>query len=255
MINAIEIYGMDVKNRKELIIDSSGIRKEDNELIISKKLSSTINTFIYDYFGIHEAEDKARNSGSILDIKNLLLAIDAEVESFKPLAIQKLKESSRSYEEIEKRPVNVYELAGASKLAAANRATRNLSTTLGLLWERVANISPYSINPEIEFNIKIKGIDLISSNVFNKKIEYQQLKTQKNTLTGSQKSRSIQELMLYENPVFCACFELGAWTFNSPVIPRISGKAFWSRIGIDYPTFESRAKNLMMDLEQEFLKL
>ena len=86
-------------------------------------------------------------------------------------------------------------------------------------------------------------------------IEYQQLKTQHNTLTGSQKSRSIQELEIHENPVFCASFTLGSWTFNHSSIPRISGVEFWNGIGIEYSTLEIKVKDLFMEFERVFISL
>ena len=46
-------------------------------------------------------------------------------------------------------------------LVTSNSVTRSLSTKMGILWEEIADISPYVIIPEFEFGIKIKGIDII----------------------------------------------------------------------------------------------
>ena len=136
------------------------------------------------------------------------------------------------------------------------RSVSPLSTTMGLLWERLASISPYAINPEIEFNLKIKGIDLISLNVDTNEIEYQQLKTQHNTLTGSQKGRSVQELIIHDNPVFCACLaNNSSWTFSHPDIPRVSGEDFWHRIGISYDVFLKSVQELVLELENEYIEI
>ncbi|MCL6272223.1 hypothetical protein M3P05_20075, partial [Sansalvadorimonas sp. 2012CJ34-2] len=86
-------------------------------------------------------------------------------------------------------------------------------------------------------------------------IEYQQLKTQQNTLTGSQKTRSVQELSIHDNPVFCACFPNNKWTFNHSSIPRVSGEEFWSRIGIPYDLVLEKVNALIIELEQEYVSL
>jgi hypothetical protein len=144
-------------------------------------------------------------------------------------------------------------MAGCSKLAGANKVTRNLSTTLGMLWEEIACISPYVVNPEREFNLKVRGVDLISL-VGGNTVEYQQLKTQRNTLTGSQKPRSENELKIHANSSFCVCFALSSWTFQSKIIPRYDGPRFWPRIGIDYNLLVTKASQLLRDLEKEYCK-
>lgn len=255
MIQVKRFFELNAAEKKSQILDMAGISNSDNELVRSSKLSRVVNGFVEDYFEIALYKDGRRPAGSVLLPRNLDGFIRREIEAFKPLAINALRISAPSREEILAKPDNVYQLAGATKLSAANKATRNLSTTMGLLWERIANISPYAINPESEFNIKIKGIDLISRNIESGMVEYQQLKTQRNTLTGSQKGRSIDELRLHANPVFCACFALGSWTFNHNEISRVAGEQFWSRIGIDYETFEKNVKLLMLELEETFVNL
>lgn len=255
MTLAKTLFNLTPEERKKKILNSVFITQTDDDLAQSRKLAEVINSFINDYFKLAIEKDKTQVNGSVLQPKNLRKSVSNEITKFRPLAISALRKSTDSRDTIVANPENVYQLAGAVKLSAANKATRNLSTTMGLLWERIANISPYAINPELEFKIKIKGVDLICQHIETGNIEYQQLKTQKNTLTGSQKGRSVAELSLHENPVFCACFSLGAWTFSHPEIPRISGKEFWSRIGIDYEIFEVAAKELMLDLEQIFIEL
>ena len=248
MSRAENFFEMNAQKKKQIILDMAGISEIDSELERSRKLSSVVNGFVEKYFEIALGKDRRRPAGSVLLPRNLDGLIRREIDAFKPLAINALRMSAPSREEILANPDNVYQLAGATKLSAANKATRNLSTTMGLLWERIANISPYAINPESEFNIKIKGIDLISLNAKCGTVEYQQLKTQRNTLTGSQRARSIAELSIHANPVFCACFALGNWTFNHNKIPRVAGEQFWGRIGIDYETFEKNVKLLMLEL-------
>lgn len=255
MINAVNLLSCTPEQRKVRITNQAGILASDDEIETSRKLSRVINTFIDDYFGLLIRNDQNNTNGSVLNNANIGQEIDAEIALFRPIAVAKLNKTNPTQAELIRNAKNLYELAGASKLAGANKVTRNLSTTMGLLWERIANISPYAVNPEIEFNLKIKGVDLISKNKQTNVVEYQQLKTKHDTLTGSQKGRSVSELEIHDNPVFCACFSLGNWNFNDPNIPRISGAAFWSRIGIDYSTFEDRVKSLIVDLETVFISL
>jgi hypothetical protein len=255
MLNAADVLSSTPAQRKIIITNQAGILADDNEIEVSRKLSQVINTFIEDYINKIIQDDQNHTNGSTLSCLNVSQKIDDEIALFRPIAIGKLNKANPSRADLIRNAKNLYELAGASKLAGANKVTRNLSTTMGLLWERIANISPYAINPEIEFNLKIKGIDLISKNKQSNVIEYQQLKTKRDTLTGSQKGRSVSELEIHDNPVFCACFSLAGWTFNDPNIPRISGPEFWSRIGIDYSIFEEKVKFLFVDLENVFITL
>lgn len=94
---------------------------------------------------------------------------------------------------------------------------------MGHLWERIANISPYVISPRIEFGVEVPAIDLI---ILANRIEFAQIKTKRDTLTGSHRNRTYKELSLYENPLFVACFDLGGWHFNHPIIPTVSGEEF-----------------------------
>ena len=255
MLSAAQVFALSPEERKEIILEQAKLLTDDNDIEISRKISRVINSFSEDYFSLLQQSDATQKTGSTLFEGNFLEAIDREIQEFLPIATRELQRSTPDRDVIIKSPKNIYELAGAVKLAGANKATRNLSTTMGLLWERIANISPHAINPEIEFHLKIKGVDLISRNIENGNIEYQQLKTKRDTLTGSQKGRSVSELEIHENPVFCTCFSLGPWTFNDNNIPRVSGPEFWGRIGIDYSIFEMKVKQLVIDLELVFVRL
>ena len=257
MVTSREIFQSNIERRNELILrETRSLDGMVSEIDKSREISRVINTFLPDYFRLCLEQDNNREDGSILLETNLIEAFDHEIKLFKSLAIAELKDSISTQEALLKSSKNVYEMSGAVKLAFANNATRNLSTTMGHLWERLASVSPYAINPESEFNIKIKGIDLIVLNFHSAEIEYQQLKTQHNTLTGSQKPRSVEELQVHKNPVFCACFaNNSSWTFNHPDIPRVSGNDFWSRIGISYEIVLSNVKKLVLDLEKEYIAL
>lgn len=249
MLNAEAIYNLDREDRKRAIEEAAQITEWDDDLTVASKISAAVNTFIIDYFEILIAEDNARFDGSILTEKNFINEVQNQIQLFWPYAVRAIEEA---FPAPYSAPKNIYELAGARKLSAANNVTRKLSTTMGLLWERIANISPYAINPEMEFGIKIKGVDLISRHIGTGIVEYQQLKTQKNTLTGSQQPRSVSELSIHDYPVFCACFPLSSWTFNCSHIPRVAGVEFWSRIGIDYYCFESCVMPMIQQLDIEY---
>ncbi|MFC1985740.1 hypothetical protein ACFLWC_01955 [Chloroflexota bacterium] len=222
----------------------------DNNLSYSYKVSRIIQPVIKDYIKEMVRMD---DNDSILEQGKINDAIKSEINFFLPHAIGQLRESIPSIEELQQRSNNLYEIAGARRLAFANKATRTLSTTMGSLWEKIANISPYALNPESEFGIKIKGIDVILMNKTTEDIEFAQLKTQQSTLTGSQKPRSVQELQIHENPIFCACFDTNSsWTFNHETIPRLKGAEFWDRIGIQYGIVLDNVKRMILDLETEY---
>ena len=162
MITANEVFRINVNEKKELIIgETENLDFMDSEIDKAMEISRVINTFLPEYFDLILNQDKSKNKGSILQPDNLNAAFSREIGQFKPLAIAELRSALPTEQALLRSSKNVYEMSGAVKLAFANKATRNLSTTMGLLWERLASISPYVINPEIEFNIKVKGIDLM----------------------------------------------------------------------------------------------
>ena len=127
---------------------------------------------------------------------------------------------------------NIYQLSHATNLSAANAITRTYSTKLGLLWERIANLSPNVTSPELDFGFKIPEVDVVV--LYESNLYYTQLKTQKNTLTGSQGHRTIAELTAFEHHWFVACIETNASWTAPKTLNRLLGRQFWSKIGIDY---------------------
>ncbi|MBI5775584.1 MAG: hypothetical protein HZA89_17840 [Verrucomicrobia bacterium] len=113
---------------------------------------------------------------------------------------------------------NLFELVGAMKLVKANKASRLVSTHLGSAWEEMAGLSHLAVSPEADFGVRLKGVDIVF--LESGFLRHTQIKTQKNTLTGSQAGRSTSELELHPRPVFAAAFDVAAWTFtpkeNSP---------------------------------------
>ncbi|GAL33138.1 hypothetical protein JCM19240_6570 [Vibrio maritimus] len=149
-----------------------------------------------------------------------------KIDNFRPIAVKAINDTKAKVTNPETKPKNIYELAGAATLASANNITRNLSTKMGLLWERVASISPYAINTESEFGLKIKGIDLISLNISTGRVEYQQLKTKHDTLTGSQRERSVEELSIHEFLVSVVVLALVPGRSSIKIFLELRGKDF-----------------------------
>jgi hypothetical protein len=145
-------------------------------------------------------------------------------------------------------PENLYELVGARRLAAANKVSRSVATILGGAWEELAALSHKAISPEKEFETAIAGVDVVI--LSNGSLRHTQIKTQRNTLTGSQKNRSISELEMYPHPLFAAAFDVAPWTFSSPKIERLAGPAFWGLLEIPYDLVMRSAKDCLLGIER-----
>lgn len=129
---------------------------------------------------------------------------------------------------------NVYQLVNAANLSAANAITRTYNTKLGLFWERIADLAPNVVSPEIDLGYKLPEVDVIVLNQGDGQLYYTQLKTQKNTLTGSQSGRTVQELGRYRYHWFVACIDTNCASTMPRALNRLVGKQFWEKIGIDY---------------------
>ncbi|HDM8220298.1 TPA: hypothetical protein ACN305_004921 [Vibrio campbellii] len=250
MILADELYELSKAQKKEVILgelDAAG--DFDDELDKAFALSNILNTFIDTYIDIKIS--KCSQWG----YDNRIMLLIQKVDEFLPIAKGAI---TSAYDEAQnmKGNTNIYDFFEAKKLTFSNKVIRSLNAKMGLFWERIASVSPYAVNPEEEFGIKIKGIDLIIKNSNNNRIEYVQLKTQRNTLTGSQAPRSKKELSIHEHPVFATAFSLSTWTFPvTPGIERVSGADFWSKIDIEYDLVCGNAKNLIEQCELEYLRL
>lgn len=223
----------------------------------SFRISKVLNRHIDQFIVLQLGECADRLNQKDLNTSIFESHLNEVLESFLPEAIAQISKLRPSAEELKAKPKNLYELAGATELAFANRVTRSISTTMGALWERIAWFSPYVVDPDTQFGIKIAGIDIILKNKDSGLIEYAQLKTQRNTLTGSQSGRADSELSLHDYPIFCACFlTKQSWTYNTKKnIPRFAGEEFWSRIGIDYSIVTKGLSDFVLKLEDEFISM
>jgi hypothetical protein len=88
-------------------------------------------------------------------------------------------------------------------------------------------------------------------------IRYTQLKTKKDTLTGSQQGRSINELKIHKNSIFAAALDMGnSWTISYKKsqeygIEIMTGERFWSSIGLDYNLILSKLAAVIKKIDSE----
>ena len=212
----------------------------DLNLADSYRIKETINKFVSKY--IKQKKSSQTPNQIYDDIRN-------QFESFEKNYIEEVLP-----EKLKEIPTNLYKMSNATIFSTSNLVTRSLSTKMGHLWERVANCSNVTLSTEAEFDLKIKGVDIIF--IKNDKPFYAQLKTLEGTLTGSQQKRSEQELSIHNNAIFIAAFDTGTgWTFNSKKIQRIKGEEFWSQINIDYDFLLECVKKMIKNIENSFVEL
>jgi hypothetical protein len=226
----------------------------DSDLQSAYKKARALDEYLYEYFN-----DQERAVRTTIEIEK---GIDEIFDScFKEL-MDSLRQTKSDFDTNKGLPDNEYEnlfeAAGAENLYLSNQYTRIITEKLGHKFEEIAILSHKAFDSDRELNITIRGIDVI---IFDDgKIRYTQLKTKRNTLTGSQAPRSNKELSIHENSIFAAALDLGkAWTFKSRKdnlypVARLAGSQFWSLIGIDYDCIIENAKKLLTKLERELYK-
>lgn len=258
-LTAETLMKLSVYERKALILTHTSLidatRIADPDLHTAYKYGKIISLVAEAYFQHQIEQDKQKIS--VLQLERQSELIQIKTDKFASEFIVWLEEDfAKKKAIIDKHPCpsNLFELCGAKLLVTANSVTRTLSTKMGVLWEEIADISPYVIVPEFEFGIKITGIDIIF--ISKSTVKFAQLKTQKGTLTGSQIPRARRELSLHDNPLFIAAFDLGKWTFPRVFeIPRIAGKEFWDLIYLDYGIIESNVRYMLQRIDKAFSEL
>ena len=236
------------KERRDRVLDRlpanyvpEGENKAERELSQARDYTVILNKFVEDYIQLQINQDNNRDVGSVLENINLRTNIRGILDVFFEEKVANIFEANGNE--------NIFSMSGAKNLHFANKVTRSLSTKLGNLWEKIASLSPYAIDPEQVFGFKIKGVDLIIVNRNTNVLEYIQLKTTRGTLTGSQITRSGTELSIHQYPVFAAAFDITPWTFNHDTIPRVAGEQFWERIGMDYDVVRSEVIQFISRIE------
>lgn len=232
------------EKKKYILLESKKIKAPrglgDKDLKKAYKRKEVINKFIKNYISkTKESKEEETKKKEILD------KINAFKDDFITNVLPKKLSAS---------PKNLFQISGAKQFYTTQLILRSLTTKLGNFWEDLASISVNAICPDIEFGVKIKGVDLIC--IINNNPTYIQMKTMEDTLTGSQSSRSEKELKLHKHRYFAAVFESGSnWTFTSKIIDKIKGKEFWSLIDLDYDYILENVKEMIKAIETEFKKI
>ena len=243
-------YRARILEERELIVIPEHIAGLADDLVDAYKSGRAIENILLPVFNGLNNDDFA------LSNEEFELGLAVVLESFKTRVFEIL-ENERSdflkrHETNQLSNINLFELANTINLYLSNKYTRVISENLGHRFEDIATLSPRVINPESHLGFKIKGIDVIIFN--NSHFHFCQLKTKKDTLTGSQKGRSEIELEIHPSSIFVACLSLGSgFTFNSnkPNIVRMHGAEFWSILGINYDSLVNGLSESLQEIEQE----
>jgi hypothetical protein len=231
------------EKKKYILSESKKIKvpkKLNKKLYDAYRRKEVINTFIKDY--IFKTKNKTEDE---IKKQEILDKINFFKDNYKKNVLP---------EKLSSAPKNLFQISGAKDFYKMQLVLRSLTTTLGNFWEELAALSHTAISTEIEFGIKIKGVDIIC--IHNENPTYIQMKTMEDTLTGSQSGRSEDELSIHKHRYFAAVFEAGSnWTFNSDIIDKIKGKEFWALINLDYDYILENVKSMIKDIEDEFKKL
>jgi hypothetical protein len=221
-----------------------------NELVDTYQTCRVLDQYFEKYF-----QDKHQQL-SELEINKI---IDGILENFREEVMNALRQQRINFRKTSKTKrskfQNIFQFAQCENLYLSNKYVNLISENMGHKLEEIANISNQVLIPEKTLKIKIKGIDLI---IFDQGlIRYTQLKTKKDTLTGSQASRSINELRIHRNSIFAAALNMGnSWTISYKKAQDLgielkAGDDFWSLIGLDYQTILTKLANVSKKIDRE----
>ncbi|MBD2148552.1 hypothetical protein H6F44_00160 [Pseudanabaena sp. FACHB-1277] len=238
-----------IQQQKDQIILPSDF-PNDAELRHTYQVARALDPLLLDYFN---------NVSFTIDKEQIQQGTESILTRFKAEILKGLHTKTLS-DQTEKnaknqRFSNIFEFAGCRKLYLSSIYTRVISENLGHKIEEIANLSPYIFNPESELSISLKGIDFIV--FWQTDLYYGQMKTKKDTLTGSQGSRSINELRIHPRSMFIAALDMGAGTNPSKKKAEAAGirlevgESFWSKIGIGYSEMLNKIAATLRDIEQE----
>ena len=227
-----------------------------HDLVDTYQICRLIDDFIFEYFQENRTTDTdiADNSDQ---------KIDDALDEFQSKVVEKILKEKQDFKNIslkkKKGFKNIFEFAQCENLYLSNKYVNLISESLGHTLEEIASISSQVFVPEKILNFKIKGVDLV---VFNQGIiKYTQLKTKKDTLTGSQSDRSINELKIHPNSVFAAALDMGnSWTISKTKakennIELLAGQAFWSMLDLDYETILNKLKMTVRKIEKKLYQV
>ena len=192
----------------------------------------------------------------VLTENQKLHQVDSILNAFEKDIIWSLETAKKDFVTLRKNPrklkQNLFIYAGTKQLYLSNKYTRTISTKLGNYLEKIINIDKSRcFDTEAYLQIKIKGVDKFILD--NQNIRHVQIKTKKDTLTGSQAKRSVIELSIHPNPVFAAVFDFGkGWHFPKiDGVQRLTGQEFWDLIGFDYEVILEKICQSLRRIENE----
>ncbi|MDJ0662708.1 MAG: hypothetical protein QNJ42_24965 [Crocosphaera sp.] len=214
------------------------------------KISRTLDNYLEDYFYINSQYTSISNVDIKIDeilakfIKEVMNGVHQEKDKFRKAMNSKKKTFK-----------NIFEFSKSENLYLSNIYTRFISENLGHKLEEIANLSNNVYIPDQELGINIKGIDLI---IYDQGlIKYTQLKTKKDTLTGSQKNRSITELSIHPHSIFAAALNMGnSLTISKKSVEKYNiellvGDSFWSLINLEYDVILNKIAKAIKFLDKK----
>jgi hypothetical protein len=249
--NNLSQLSVEINLRKDSIIVPSFV---PTDLVDIYQVCRVLDEYLIEHF------NQTQKQPSTIDIYR---DMDDILERFKQEVLTSLfkqKEEFRQSNNSQKTKFqNIFEFAECENLYLSNKYVNLISENLGHKLEEIANLSNQVLIPEKNLKIKIKGIDLI---IFDQgMIRYTQLKTKKDTLTGSQQGRSINELKIHKNSIFAAALDMGnSWTISYKKsqeygIEIMTGERFWSSIGLDYNLILSKLAAVIKKSIANFIDL
>lgn len=236
--------------RIEILARASQIKCPFNvseELQYAYSVARSVDKFLVEeYFPI---QNPPSENEKIKQLKSVLAKFEQDV-------IDRLLQTKENFDSIREttRPAkqNLFLLAGTKNLFLSNKYTRTISTTLGNRLEHVIDIDRSKcFDTETYFNLKVRGVDKFVLDS-NGNIRHIQVKTKKDTLTGSQAKRSVIELGIHPHPIFAALFDFGGWNFpRHDKIARMAGNEFWDLVGLAYEDVLEEVCNSLQRIEKQ----
>lgn len=237
-----------INNRQKTIVIPNFI--QDQELREAYQICRILDEYLPNYFMQTDEQITPRQINNKIDqiLSNFKQEVLASLSKQKDKFREEVRNEKQSFK-------NIFEFAKCENLYLSNLYTRFISENMGHKLENIAGISNKTFIPEKQLQITIKGIDLI---IYDQGlIKYTQLKTKKDTLTGSQSARTINELKIHENSLFVAALDMGnSWTLSKKDcekygIQRLAGKSFWSLIGLDYDLILNKLAQVIKEIDKQ----
>ena len=214
-----ELLSLSLQERGKIVKEYANQLEIDEEipqgLRESYNIYMTVEPYIEDLANLNITESTAFLNGNK---ENIIKAINTILNDKKPDIFQTIDNIRTN-----RKTTTIFELVNSEKLSMAQKSTRSISTMMGNMLEDIAHIAPNCISPELDFGVKIAGLDLLI--YADNKIIQCQLKSNKDTLTGSQADRSVEELSIFDNPCLASAHDTEtSWHFpDIPTVKRVAG--------------------------------